>query len=50
MQTNNFVKKILKNKHRIMNIEKLKKMYQDINIEDYSDKKLYKQIYYAKNK
>ena len=50
MKTNNFVKKLLKNKHKILDIEKLKKMYQDIDIQDYSDKKLYKQIYYAKNK
>ena len=50
MKTNTFVKKILKNKHKILDIEKLKKMYQDIDMQAYSDKKLYKQIYYAKNK
>lgn len=50
MKTNNFVKKILKNKHRILSIEKLKQMYEDIDIKNFEDKKLYKQIYYAKNK
>lgn len=50
LKTNNFVKKILKNKHKILDIKKLKQIYKDIIMEDYSDKKLYKQIYYAKNK
>lgn len=50
MKTNIFVKQILKNKHKILTIDKIKKIYQDVNIEDYSDKKLYKQIYYSKNK
>lgn len=50
MKTNNFVKKILKNKHKIIDINKLKKIYFDLNPDSYSDKKLYKQIYYAKNK
>ncbi len=50
MKSDNFVKKILKNKHKVLTIDKLKVMYQDIDMESFSDKKLYKQIYYAKNK
>jgi len=50
MTANNFVNKLLKNKHKILDIYKLKKIYKNIYDDDYSDKKLYKQIYYAKNK
>jgi len=48
-ETNNFVKKLLKSKWKILHISKIKEIYYDL-IENPSDKKLYKQIYQLKNK
>jgi len=48
-ETNNFVKKLLKSKWKILNIWKIKEIYYDM-VDNPSDKKLYKQIYQLKNK
>lgn len=45
-QTNIIVKKILKNKWKIINIEQLKKIFQDLEAE----KSFYKKIFHLKNK
>jgi len=45
----NFVKKLLKNKNKILTIEKIKSIYFDIE-GDGNEKKLYKKIYNLKNK
>ena len=48
-ETNIFVKKILKSNWKILTIEKIKNIYYDLE-EDASDSKLYKKIFYLKNR
>ena len=48
-ETNIFVKRILKNKWKILTIDKIKEIYYDLETNP-SDSKLYKQIYYLKNR
>ncbi len=49
IQTNNYVKKLLKKKNKIIWIEDLKNMFRSVN-DEIADKQIYKQIYYLKNK
>jgi len=49
LYSNNYVKKLLKKKNKIIWIEELKKMFRSIN-DEISNKQIYKQIYYLKNK
>lgn len=48
MKTNIIVKKILKSKWKILDIQKIKKIFHQID-EDFTDKQIYKKIYYLKN-
>lgn len=50
MKTNIFVKSLLKKKNKILSIDQLRKIYQQIDLEWFTNSKFYKQIYYVKNK
>jgi len=47
---NTIVEKVLKLKWRLVEIEKLKKLVQNVLDSDYSDQKFYKLVYYLKNR
>jgi hypothetical protein len=47
---NTVVKKILKYKNKLTSIETMKQIIQNILDTEYSDQKMYKMVYYLKNK